>query len=66
MINNGWFDSLIQNKAYVDFATYAPSYGQLQSDATQAYHGPGGRKHQEEASYATGSSAGSNHTMSDC
>ncbi|KAF8868635.1 Alpha/Beta hydrolase protein, partial [Infundibulicybe gibba] len=31
MINNGWYDPLIQNQAYVDFATNAPGYGPLQS-----------------------------------
>ena len=29
---SSWFDALIQNKAYVDFATNAPGYCQLQSD----------------------------------
>lgn len=67
MINNGWFDPLIQNKAYVDFATYAPGYGQLQNDTvlknlTQAYYGPGGCKHQEEACYDAGNSPSSNYT----
>jgi hypothetical protein len=62
---SGWFDPLIQNKAYVDFATYAPGYGQLQSNATlqnltQAYYGPNGCKIQEEACYAAGNSTASN------
>ncbi|RDB17178.1 Carboxypeptidase S1 [Hypsizygus marmoreus] len=64
MINNGWYDPLIQNQAYVDFATNAPGYGQLQSDEViknlnDAYFGSGGCKEQEEACYAAGNSAGS-------
>ena len=62
---SGWFDALIQNKAYVDFATNAPGYGQLQNDTVlqqlnQAYYGPGGCKEQEEACYAAGDSDASN------
>jgi len=57
MINNGWYDPLLQNKAYVDFATNAPGYGQLQSDTiiselNQAYFGSGGCQEQELACYA--------------
>ncbi|KAH9479646.1 Carboxypeptidase S1 [Psilocybe cubensis] len=59
MINNGWYDPLIQNKAYVDFAFNAPGYGQLQPDnvlakLNQSYFEPGGCKDQEEACYAAG------------
>ncbi|PFH51148.1 hypothetical protein AMATHDRAFT_143154 [Amanita thiersii Skay4041] len=59
MINNGWYDPLIQNKAYLDFATNAPGYGQLQSDdvlqqMSEDYFAPGGCKEQEEACYAAG------------
>ena len=62
---SGWFDALIQNKAYVDFATNAPGYGQLQNDTVlqqlnEAYYGPGGCKEQEEACYAAGDSDASN------
>ena len=62
---SGWYDALIQNKAYVDFATNAPGYGQLQNDTVlrqlnQAYYGPGGCKEQEEACYAAGDSDASN------
>ncbi|KAF5384232.1 hypothetical protein D9615_003476 [Tricholomella constricta] len=64
MINNGWYDPLIQNKAYVDFATNAPGYGQLQSDAVleklnKSYFEPNGCRDQEEACYAAGNSPGS-------
>ena len=62
---SGWYDALIQNKAYLDFATNAPGYGQLQNDSViqqlnQAYFGPGGCKEQEEACYAAGDSDASN------
>ena len=44
---SGWFDPLIANKAYIDFATYAPRYGPLQDSntinaMTEAYYGLGG------------------------
>ncbi|KAF8184810.1 alpha/beta-hydrolase [Pholiota molesta] len=44
---SGWYDPLIQNKAYLDFATNAPGYGQLQPDnvlqqMNTSYFGPGG------------------------
>ncbi|KAJ8700635.1 hypothetical protein PTI98_003644 [Pleurotus ostreatus] len=59
MINNGWYDPLIQNQAYVDFATNAPGYGQLQSDTViaqlnDAFFRRGGCKDQEEACFAAG------------
>ncbi|CAA7262537.1 unnamed protein product [Cyclocybe aegerita] len=59
MINNGWYDPLIQNEAYVHFATNAPGYGQLQSDKVlqqmkTSFFGPGGCREQEEACYAAG------------
>ncbi|EMD36755.1 hypothetical protein CERSUDRAFT_114672 [Gelatoporia subvermispora B] len=65
MINNGWYDPLLQNEAYVNFATNAPGYGQLQSDEVlaqlnQAFFGPGGCQEQEEACYAAGEDADSN------
>ncbi|GLB39568.1 putative serine carboxypeptidase [Lyophyllum shimeji] len=65
MINNGWYDPLLQNKAYVDFAINAPGYGQLQSDSVikqinESYYKPNGCKDQEEACYAAGNSAASN------
>ncbi|KAJ7590662.1 alpha/beta-hydrolase [Mycena floridula] len=67
MINNGWYDPLIQNQAYVDFATNAPGYGQLQSDAVikalnDAFFSPGGCQAQEEACYAA--DAAGNSTVS--
>ncbi|KAI9070306.1 alpha/beta-hydrolase [Trametes sanguinea] len=65
MINNGWYDPLIQNEAYVQFATFAPGYGQLQSDdvlaqLNQSFYGPGGCQEQERACYAAGESPESN------
>ncbi|TFK52792.1 alpha/beta-hydrolase [Heliocybe sulcata] len=65
MINNGWYDPLLQNKAYVDFATYAPGYGQLQNDTVlaqinAAFYGPDGCLVQEAACYAAGNSTASN------
>ncbi|TFK31316.1 alpha/beta-hydrolase [Crucibulum laeve] len=70
MINNGWYDPLIQNKAYVDFATNAPGYGQLQSDdvlkqLNESFFAPGGCKEQEEACYAAGDSPESNKICKD-
>ncbi|KAJ7285316.1 alpha/beta-hydrolase [Mycena rebaudengoi] len=65
MINNPWIDPLIQNLAYLTFATNAPGYGQLQNDTVlhamnESYFGPNGCKDQEEACYATGNSSESN------
>ncbi|KAI0658185.1 alpha/beta-hydrolase [Cubamyces menziesii] len=65
MINNGWYDPLIQNEAYVQFATFAPGYGQLQSDEVlaqlnESFFGPGGCQEQELACYAAGESPESN------
>ncbi|KIM82700.1 hypothetical protein PILCRDRAFT_70226 [Piloderma croceum F 1598] len=67
MINNisGWFDPLLQYKSYVDFATNAPGYGQLQNDTilkqlNKAFYGKNGCKEREEACYAAGSSTASN------
>ncbi|KAF8899618.1 alpha/beta-hydrolase [Gymnopilus junonius] len=65
MINNGWYDPLIQNKAYLDFATNAPGYGQLQPDdvlqqMNTSFFQPGGCKDQELACYAAGTGPESN------
>ncbi|TFK89212.1 alpha/beta-hydrolase [Polyporus arcularius HHB13444] len=65
MINNGWYDPLIQNEAYLDFATFAPGYGQLQSDDVLAamnktFFESGGCRDQELACYAAGETAESN------
>ncbi|KAM5546227.1 hypothetical protein V8D89_000353 [Ganoderma adspersum] len=70
MINNGWYDPLIQNQAYVDFATFAPGYGQLQNDTVlaalnQSYFAEGGCKDQELACYAAGETAESNRICSE-
>ncbi|KAG8997129.1 hypothetical protein FRB94_007862 [Tulasnella sp. JGI-2019a] len=57
MINNGWYDPLLQNKAYVDYATYAPGYGPI-ADAdvlrqvNDSFYKPGGCRDQEIACYA--------------
>ncbi|KAF8558650.1 alpha/beta-hydrolase [Imleria badia] len=65
MINNGWYDPLIQNIAYYTFATYAPGYGQLQPDdvlmnISQALYGPNGCVAQEQDCYVAGNSTESN------
>jgi hypothetical protein len=61
---SGWYDPLLQNEAYVQFATNAPGYGQLQNDTViaalnQAFFGPGGCQEQEQACYAAGNSTNS-------
>ncbi|KAJ7025419.1 alpha/beta-hydrolase [Mycena alexandri] len=65
MINNGWYDPLIQNLAYLTFATDAPGYGQLQSTAVlqkmnTTYFEAGGCLEQEQACYDAGDSDASN------
>ncbi|KAF8639214.1 hypothetical protein AX17_001699 [Amanita inopinata Kibby_2008] len=70
MINNGWFDPLIQNKAYIDFATNAPGYGQLQPDSTiqqmtTDFYQTGGCQDQQEACYAAGNSSSSDKICRD-
>ena len=62
---SGLYDSIIQIKSYIDFATNAPGYGPLQNDTVlqqinQAFYSPGGCKELEEACYAAGSSDSSN------
>ncbi|OBZ76469.1 Carboxypeptidase S1 [Grifola frondosa] len=62
---SGWYDPLLQNKAYVDFATFAPGYGQLQSDEVlaalnESFYEVGGCKDQELACYAAGETSSSN------
>ncbi|KAJ7291523.1 alpha/beta-hydrolase [Mycena rebaudengoi] len=62
MVNNPWIEPLIQNLAYITFATNAPGYGQLQNDTVlhamnESYFGPNGCKDQTEACYAAGSSS---------
>ena len=64
-MSSGWYGGLIQHKAYVDFATNAPGYGQLQNDTVlqqinQAFYGPGGCKEQVEACHAAENSDASN------
>ncbi|KAF7343278.1 hypothetical protein MVEN_01759900 [Mycena venus] len=65
MVNNGWYDPLIQNLAYLTFATNAPGYGQLQSDAVlqkmnTSYFEANGCLEQEQACYDAGDSSASN------
>ena len=65
ILSSGWYDPLIQNEAYVTFATNAPGYGQLQNDTVlqqlnQSHFGPGGCQDQEKACYAAGDSDASN------
>ncbi|CCM03187.1 uncharacterized protein FIBRA_05309 [Fibroporia radiculosa] len=65
MINNGWFDPLIQNQAYVDFVRDAPGYGQLQDDAAIAqanasFYEPGGCQVQLQNCDKAGNSTESN------
>ncbi|KAF5343070.1 hypothetical protein D9758_011146 [Tetrapyrgos nigripes] len=57
---SGWYDPIIQNKAYLDFAINAPGYGQLAPDDVLAtmndsYFRPGGCLEQEQACYDAGS-----------
>ncbi|KAG1757895.1 Alpha/Beta hydrolase protein [Suillus lakei] len=64
MINNGWFDPLIQNIAWLNFATYAPGYGQLQpddvlKDMSDVLYGSDGCVAREKACYAAGNSPSS-------
>ncbi|KAG2109563.1 Alpha/Beta hydrolase protein [Suillus discolor] len=70
MINNGWFDPLIQNIAWLNFATYAPGYGQLQpdevlKDMSNALYGSNGCVAQEKACYTAGNSTSSNRICQD-
>ncbi|KAG2119493.1 Alpha/Beta hydrolase protein [Suillus discolor] len=70
MINNGWYDPLIQDIAYLNFATYAPGYGQLQPDdvlknISDSLYGPDGCVAQENACYAAGTSTHSNKICRD-
>ncbi|KAJ6552198.1 alpha/beta-hydrolase [Mycena vulgaris] len=65
MVNNGWYDPLIQNLAYLTFATNAPGYGQLQSDAVlqkmnTSFFQANGCQVQEQACYDAGNSSASN------
>lgn len=64
-LRSGWYDPLIQNLAYLTFATNAPGYGQLQSDAVlkkmnTSYFEANGCQVQEQACYDAGTSAASN------
>jgi hypothetical protein len=68
--HSGWYDPLIQNQAYVDFATNAPGYGQLQSDEViqqlnSAFFSAGGCQDQEKACFAAGDTTASNQVCRD-
>lgn len=70
LLSSGWYDPLLQNEAYVTFATDAPGYGQLQSDAViaalnEAFFGADGCKVQEQACYDAGNSTASNKICGD-
>ncbi|KAF8574796.1 alpha/beta-hydrolase [Ramaria rubella] len=65
MINNGWFDPLLQYRSYIDFAADAPGYGPLVNASVieqlnQTWFSPDGCLAQEEACYAAGTDAHSN------
>ena len=73
---SGWYDPFLQNKAYVDFATNAPGYGQLQPDnviaaLNKAFYEEGGCGDMELACYkasdedAAGLNGPGNSTLSD-
>lgn len=67
---SGWFDPLIQNIAWLNFATHAPGYGQLQpdevlKDMSYALYGSNGCVAQEKACYAAGNSTSSNRICQD-
>ncbi|THH14802.1 hypothetical protein EW146_g5581 [Bondarzewia mesenterica] len=67
MINNGWYDPLLQNEAYVTFATNAPGYGPLQNASVLAklnksFFESGGCKDQEIACEALGNTNDVNAT----
>ncbi|KAG7091367.1 hypothetical protein E1B28_010407 [Marasmius oreades] len=70
MINNGWYDPLIQYRAYVDFATDAPGYGQLQNDSVikelnDAWFTSGGCRDLLQTCAAAGNSTKSNKLCRD-
>lgn len=59
---SGWYDPLIQFKSYLDFATDAPGYGQLQNDSVlqgmrNNWYRSGGCKDQLDACHAAGDSS---------
>ncbi|ETW75053.1 serine carboxypeptidase S10 [Heterobasidion irregulare TC 32-1] len=67
MINNGWYDPLLQNEAYVTFATDAPGYGPLQNASVLAqlhadFYEPGGCRDREIACEALGNTNDANAT----
>ncbi|KAG2158088.1 Alpha/Beta hydrolase protein [Suillus bovinus] len=70
MINDGWYDPLIQTVSYLSYVTYAPGYGQLQPDVvlkniSDSLYGPDGCVAQENACYAAGTSTHSDKICRD-
>ena len=64
---SGWYDPLLQNEAYVTFATDAPGYGPLQNASVLAqlhadFYDPGGCRDQEIACEALGNTNDANAT----
>ena len=64
---SGWYDPLLQNEAYVTFATDAPGYGPLQNASVLAqlhadFYEPGGCRDQEIACEALGNTNDANAT----
>lgn len=63
--SSGWFDPVIANKAYIDFATYAPRCHRLQQPdviktMTEAYYGHAGCRDQLQLCSALENSSDSN------
>jgi hypothetical protein len=58
-LRSGWYDPLIQHKSFLDFATDAPGYGQLQNgtvlqEMRNDWYRSGGCEDQLNACYAAG------------
>jgi len=65
MINNGWYDPLLQYRSYIDFGANAPGYGPLVNASViqqlnKTWFSPNGCLAQEEACYAAGNGSRSN------
>lgn len=56
-VRSGWYDPLLQNKAYVDYAYDAPGYGPIANasvlkQVNESFYKQGGCQDQELACYA--------------